>query len=596
MCGILFSENQPVSPTVEASCKSLRPRGPDDEKIVYEGNHLFAFFRLAINDLTSNGMQPFVRSDFVFICNGEIYNSKHLRSLCTCFQPAKRASAGPLRGPKAGSECLFTSDSDCEVVPHLIRKYGIDAALQLIHGVFVFVYYDRVKKNFYVARDAIGVKSLYSGRKRKECSLLVASELKALHPICDDVSMFPAGHYYNSETRTTTRWCAMDFNPRTSAGINKYANYIYLYTGTISNIPLIMSNLEKILREAVRVRLETSDRQVGCFLSGGLDSSLVAAIASEIYQSKSKGKIKTFAVGMENATDLVAARQVAKHIGSEHHELIVTQKEMLDAIPRVIQRIESYDTTTVRASTGMVLLSDYIRDNFPTTVLFSGEGADELSGSYKYFDNAPSAQSMQDESVRLLNDLQYFDVLRCDKSVSGASLEARTPFLDMNFVNYYMRLNPELKSNKIIEKFLLRETFSKTTNKGRNLLPDHLLYRRKEAFSDGCSSMEKPWFKVIQNHCEELISNDMFNQEIKKFSHNKPESKEALWYRLCFEKYYPGRGDILPYLWLPKWTTEKDPSARLLLPNMAPSAMSGTPLIPAISVPARFDKKGWTTL
>ena len=270
MCGILFSENQPVSPTVEASCKSLRPRGPDDEKIVYEGNHLFAFYRLAINDLTSNGMQPFVRSNFVFICNGEIYNSKHLRSLC--------------------SECLFTSDSDCEVVPHLIRKYGIDAALQLIHGVFVFVYYDRVKKNFYAARDAIGVKSLYSGRKRKECSLLVASELKALHPICDDVSMFPAGHYYNSETRTTTRWCAMDFNPRTSAGINKYANYIYLYTGTISNIPLIMSNMEKILREAVRVRLETCDRQVGCFLSGGLDSSLVAAIASEIYQSKSKGK------------------------------------------------------------------------------------------------------------------------------------------------------------------------------------------------------------------------------------------------------------------------------------------------------------------
>jgi asparagine synthase (glutamine-hydrolysing) len=527
MCGILFSENQPPSPIIDASCKLLRPRGPDDEQLVYEGGHLFAFFRLAINDLTTNGMQPFVRSDFVFICNGEIYNSEHLRSLCP--------------------DAFFVSTSDCEVVPHIIHKYGIDAALQMLHGVFAFVYFDRVKKVFYVARDAIGVKSLYSGSKRGESNLLVSSEMKALHPICDDVSMFPAGHYYSSEIRTTTRWCNMDFNPRISSGINKYVR------------GMLMTNIEKRLREAVRVRLETSDRQVGCFLSGGLDSSLVAAIASEMYKQKNKGKIKTFSVGMENATDLLAAKQVAEHIGSEHHELIVTPKEMLDAIPRVIQRIESYDTTTVRASTGMVLLSDYIRDNFPTTVLFSGEGADELSGSYKYFDNAPDPQSMQDESVRLVNDLQYFDVLRCDKSVSGSSLEARTPFFDMNFVNYYMRLDPVVKSNAFIEKALLRETFSHT-----NLLPHHLLYRRKEAFSDGCSSLEKPWFKIIQDHCENLISDDMFQKEVDKISHNKPESKEALWFRLCFEKYYPGRGDIVPYLWLPKWTTEKDPSARLL--------------------------------
>ena len=537
MCGILFSENQPVSPEVEAVCKLLKPRGPDDERIVYDNGHLFFFSRLAINDLSINGMQPFVRADFVFICNGEIYNSKHLRTLCP--------------------ECSFISTSDCEVVPHLIHKYGIDAALQLVHGVFAFVYFDRVKKNFYVARDAIGVKSLYSGRNLFSNNISVSSELKALHPMCTEVSMFPAAHYYDSKTRTTRRWCNMDFNPRISAGVNKYADS-KLYSR--SRAAGMMHNIKRLLYDAVRVRLETSDRQVGCFLSGGLDSSLVAAIASEIYKKKANGKkIKTFSVGMENATDLIAARQVAEHIGSEHHELIVTEREMLEAIPRVIQRIESYDTTTVRASTGMVLLSDYIRDNFPTTVLFSGEGADELSGSYKYFDKAPNHQSIQDESVRLVNDLQYFDVLRCDKSVSGSSLEARTPFFDMNFVNYYMRIDPKFKSNKVIEKFLLRETFSHI-----NLLPEKILYRRKEAFSDGCSSMEKPWFKIIQDHCEELISDEMFEREIEKISHIKPESKEALWYRLCFEKYYPKRGEIVPYLWLPKWTTEKDPSARLL--------------------------------
>ena len=235
---------------------------------------------------------------------------------------------------------------------------------------------------------------------------------------------------------------------------------------------------------------------------------------------------------------------------------------MLAAIPRTIKRIESYDVTTVRASTPMVLLSDWIKDKFSTTVLFSGEGADELSGSYKYFEKAPSNREFQKESVRLVSDLQYFDVLRCDKSVSGSGLEARTPFFDMKFVNFYMRLNPGLKRVKgtRIEKQLLRDAF-----RSGDLLPPALLDRRKEAFSDGCSSLSRPWFQVIQDHVEKKLSDYEFKMLSDKFIINKPLTKEGLWFRSIFEKHYPDRGNVVPYIWRPKWCHGMtDPSARLI--------------------------------
>ena len=311
-----------------------------------------------------------------------------------------------------------------------------------------------------------------------------------------------------------------------------------------------------ILTNCVNIRCETTDRPVGCFLSGGLDSSLVASLVAKYMK---KTKLLTFSVGMEGATDLIAARKVADYIGSEHHELVVLKEDMIAAIPRVIERIESYDITTVRASTGMVLLSDYIKKNFDTTVIFSGEGADELSGSYKYFDNAPTAEDMQAESTRLVKDLQYYDVLRCDKSVSGAGLEARTPILDMKFVDFYMRINPIYKRNHPIEKRLLREAF-----RPYELLPQEILDRKKEAFSDGVSDLETPWFKIIQDHCDTIISDSDFSNMVLAYDHNVPFSKESLWYRQIFERFYPNRANTIPYFWLPKWTTEKDPSARLL--------------------------------
>ena len=535
MCGIFYTSASPITSVVAAS-RTLSSRGPDASAEQTIDGHFFAFHRLSINDLSSAGMQPFVTEKFVFICNGEIYNSEHLRTLTE------------------GTH--FMSKSDCEVIPHLIMKYGINTTLALVEGVFAFVFYDRTKNRIISARDAIGVKSLYIGTRDDEVTvsydspIVIASELKAIHPICatGSVSQFPAGHYYDSNTKSLVRWANLNFTPRQAQAINKYAN-----------TDCIMNTIRKLLIEAVRIRLETSDRPVGCFLSGGLDSSIVAAIAANLSIGK---QIKTFSVGIEGATDLKAAKEVANWIGSEHHELIVTEEEMLGAIPRTIKRIESYDVTTVRASTPMVLLSDWIKENFSTTVLFSGEGADELSGSYKYFEKAPSNREFQKESVRLVKDLQYFDVLRCDKSVSGAGLEARTPFFDMRFVNFYMRVDPELKRTKgtRIEKQLLRDAF-----RAGDLLPPALLYRRKEAFSDGCSSMTRPWFQVIQDHVEKKISDYEFKLLKDKFIFNRPLTKEGFWFRTIFEKHYPDRGNVVPYIWRPKWCHGMtDPSARLI--------------------------------
>jgi asparagine synthase (glutamine-hydrolysing) len=567
MCGIFYTSSQSTASVIAAS-RSLSARGPDASREIVVDDHFFAFHRLRINDLSDEGMQPWVTDEYVFMCNGEIYNSTHLRSL--------------VPGP-------FKSTSDCEVVPHLISKFGIDAALALIEGVFAFVYLDRKSSRVVVARDAIGIKSLYIGARNNDDALaekgdemtgilpywpalfpienfVVASEMKASHSICvrGSVSQFPAGHYYDSDNQILTRWVDLDFAPATVPSV-------FVHSGGASGCDAL-GEIRKRLTEAVRVRLDTSDRPVGCFLSGGLDSSLVAAIASKLVRERSNGekKIKTFSVGIKGATDLESAKAVAYWIGSDHHELVLSEEDMIRAVPKVIRRIESYDVTTVRASTPMVLLSDWIKENFDTTVLFSGEGADELSGSYRYFKNAPDHQAFQKESVRLVKDLQYFDVLRCDKSVSGSGLEARTPFFDMNFVNFYMRLDPRLKTwtgkGKNIEKALLRDAFRPDPGSGeRGLLPEALLDRRKEAFSDGCSSMERPWFKVIEDHVNSIMSDEEYEERRRQFDVNRPISKEGYWFRAIYEKHYSERGSAVPYIWRPRWTTEKNPSARLLM-------------------------------
>lgn len=309
------------------------------------------------------------------------------------------------------------------------------------------------------------------------------------------------------------------------------------------------------LYKAVSKRL-MGEREVGCLLSGGLDSSLVTALACKI----SFKKIKTFSIGMEGSTDLKYARIAAKHLNTEHHEVVFTPNEGLNAISRVIYALESYDITTVRASVGMFLLSEYIRKNTDTTVILSGEGSDEICQGYIYFHKASTPEDSHKESCRLIDDLYMYDVLRSDRTTAAHGLEIRVPFLDSEFVNRYMKCPIGTKRPfDGCEKYLLRSAFDRD-----NLLPTEILWRPKEAFSDGVSSTTKSWYKIIQEHCETLVSDEQLSNAKDIYTHNTPTTKESYWYRSIFEEYFPGRSDIIPYFWMPKWSNTTDPSARSL--------------------------------
>ena len=320
----------------------------------------------------------------------------------------------------------------------------------------------------------------------------------------------------------------------------------------------IIKNIRNLFEKAVEKRMQ-SHREVGCLLSGGLDSSLVAALVSRNMQGS---KLKTFSIGLKGAEDLKYARIVANHIGSDHHEVIVTEQEMIDAIPEVIKTIESMDTTTVRASVPNYLVSKYIKENTNCKVIFQGDGADEVCGSYIYLNNAPYPASFQDECISLLNNIHMFDVLRADRTISCWGLEPRTPFLDKIFVNYYMSIYAPLKlhSHGNIEKYLLRKAFEDS-----NQLPKEVLYRKKEALSDGCSSKTNSWHTIIQNHIDKCITDTDFNTHKSSYEHMEPELKESLYYRRIFDKYYKSHEKSISHFWLPKWCGNiTDPSARVL--------------------------------
>jgi len=332
---------------------------------------------------------------------------------------------------------------------------------------------------------------------------------------------------------------------------NKTYHYKEKYEIEHDTFEASMHQTRELLCAAVEKRVRNTERPIGCFLSGGLDSSLIAALVCKY----SKQPVHTFSIGMAGSIDVEYARKVARHLHTVHHEVIVTEKEMIEAIPEVIKQIETYDTTTVRASTPMFLLSRYVATQTDIKVIFSGEGSDELSGSYAYFKNAPSPNEFLNEMNRLTQDLQYFDVLRCDKSTAGNGLEVRVPFLDKDFVSYYLNISPEFKWFYYYgcEKFLLRKAFT-------DLLPHDVLWRTKEAFSDGVSSKTKSWYQIIQDHVSTLtLPNTVYLI-------NPPQLDETRWYRMLFETYYPECAHILPYYWLPKWCGNVvDPSARTLL-------------------------------
>jgi len=534
MCGIFayISEtfiNYPLLQTINIEGMKCKSRGPDNTVTRKISENIFLMFhRLKINDMSDLGNQPISHPNdynLTLICNGEIYNHKKL-----IYE----------------NNFSTKSSSDCEVILHMYKKYGIDKTIKSLDGVFAFVLIDNLKNKIFIGRDPIGIRSLYIG-KDKLNSILIGSECKTLSSICKYVTLFSPGKYLAIDI------CNI---PENINNLDYITYYDYSYPIIHYNKAVILDNIYSNLNQAIEKRM-ISDRPIGCLLSGGLDSSLITALVAKQFNKK---ELCTFSIGFEGSEDLKYAKIVANHLNTKHHEYIVTDQMMIQALEEVIKGIETYDITTVRASVPMYLLSKYIKNNTDITVLFSGEGSDEASGSYMYFHNAPDANSFNDETIRLIKDLQYFDVLRSDKSTACNGLEVRIPFLDKEFLQYYMQIDPNLKiPNGKIEKFLLRKAFDD------GLLPDEILWRSKEAFSDGVSSKKKSWFKILQEHIDNEISDEEFETRRIKYTHNTPAIKEALYYREIFHKYFPNNDNILPYYWLPKWNGNvKDPSARIL--------------------------------
>src|SRR6056300_865376 len=501
MCGIiaLFGEE------VEISSHLLNHRGPDDYKSETLGKCRMDFYRLAINDLTPAGMQPFHRGKYMLVCNGEIYNHQEL-SIERC--PSK---------------------SDCEAILPLIRYHGIEKTLGLLNGDFALVYTDG--KRVVAARDPVGVRPLFYTRYSKD-SIAFASEAKALLFLGTHIDIFPPGHFYDS-----------------------YVDKFICYHTGYWNIHKFSAtkNLEKIrhtLEDAVHTRLDNTDREIGFLLSGGLDSSLIAAIAA-----RKLGRIKTFSIGLEGSPDLEAARKVADFLATDHTEVTFTVEEGLCSIRNVIQTLESYDTTTVRASTPMWLLCKYIKENTNCRYIFSGEGSDEVLGGYLYFHNAPGVEEFACENMRRLKLIHQFDGLRADRCAGAHGLDLIVPFLDKNFIQCCMEIDQKLKMTKL-EKQVLREAFV-------GYLPDEVLWRQKDGMSDAVGT---GWVGALRQHAEDFMSDQVFEITRNMCKHNPPLTKEEAYYRELFWMFYDSRNDhLISEIWRPKWTNITDPSARLLI-------------------------------
>jgi len=524
MCGIFLYKGQKLNwESLEGDINLIRYRGPDNTHHEMIGNDvLFSFHRLAIMGTTERGDQPMKHPNddsLTLICNGEIYNYKDL---------AKKYNFNLVTG------------SDCEIILLLFKKFGIEKTVQELDGVFMFVILDEGTGQLFAGRDPMGVRPGFMGRDGEE--IMIASEAKPLIKYCKEISPFPPGTWWHSEKPN-------------------HFNSFFLYNGIQIQEKTeedICVKIRSLLIESVKKRL-MAEREIGCLLSGGLDSSLISALVNKYYEGP---KLNTFTIGLPGSTDLEYAQTVADHLETNHHQIEVSESDFLNAIETVIYNIESYDTTTVRASVGNYLVSKYISENSDCKVIFNGDGADEACCGYVYLKNAPTADALQKESEKLVKEIHYFDVLRSDRSISSNGLEARTPFLDKAFVKYYLSIPAELKSfNGInrLEKHLLRKAFE-----SQNLLPDEVLWRRKCAFSDGVSAKKKSWHHIIQTFVDAKISDDEFEQEQKKINHCMPILKESYYYRKVFESHFGGHEELIPHFWMPNWTDVIDPSAREL--------------------------------
>lgn len=519
MCGIacIFNIKQQTPELRKKAlsmAKRIRHRGPDWSGIYCGGTAILAHERLSIVDPQSGG-QPLYSPDKkqILAVNGEIYNHREIRE-------------------KYAGRYTFQTGSDCEVILTLYKDKGINF-LEELNGIFAFALYDEERDEFLIARDSIGVIPLYIGYDN-EGKVYCASELKALEGFCDSYEPFLPGHYYWSREGKMQRWYKRDWMEYQAIK----DNYSELpeeeaYTTQVNEI-------RTALEAAVRRQL-MSDVPYGVLLSGGLDSSVISAIA-KIYADKriecdSKSpawwpQLHSFAIGLKGAPDLEKARLVAEHIGTIHHEINYTIQEGLDAMRDVIYYIETYDVTTVRASTPMYLLARVIK-SMGIKMVLSGEGADEIFGGYLYFHKAPTAKAFHEETVRKLSKLYLYDCLRANKSLSAWGVEGRVPFLDKDFLDVAMRLNPTVKmcSGNTIEKRIVREAFS-------SLLPQSIVWRQKEQFSDGVGYS---WIDTLKNITSSAVTDKEMADAEKRFPINPPQNKEEYYYRSIFEEHFPSQ-------------------------------------------------------
>ena len=507
MCGIVSifnikKQTKELRDKALAMAKKIRHRGPDWSGIYCGDTAILAHERLSIVDPQS-GKQPLFSLDHkqILAVNGEIYNHQDIRKRYAGIYP-------------------FQTGSDCEVILALYRDKGIHF-LEDLSGIFAFALYDEEKDEFLIARDPIGVIPLYIGYDT-DGKVYCASELKALEGYCDRYEPFLPGHYYYSKEGKMTRWYTRD----------------WMSFDAVKNNPASVEELRDALEVAVRRQL-MSDVPYGVLLSGGLDSSVISAIAKK-YASRrieTNGKqeawwpqLHSFAIGLKGAPDLAKAREVADFIGTIHHEINYTIQEGLDAVRDVIYFIETYDVTTVRASTPMYLLARVIK-SMGIKMVLSGEGADEVFGGYLYFHKAPDARAFHEETVRKLSKLYLYDCLRANKSLSAWGVEGRVPFLDKEFLDVAMRINPVAKmcTGKTIEKKIIREAF-------QDMLPESVAWRQKEQFSDGVGYN---WIDTLKAITDQAVSDEQMSQAVQRFPINTPRNKEEYYYRSIFEEYFP---------------------------------------------------------
>ena len=507
MCGIaaIFNIKEQTSSLRDKAlkmAKKIRHRGPDWSGIYCGGSAILAHERLSIVDPESGG-QPLYSPDKkqVLAVNGEIYNHRDIRK-------------------QFEGKYEFQTGSDCEVILALYREKGINF-LEDLNGIFAFALYDEEKDDFLIARDPIGVIPLYIGYD-SDGKVYCASELKALEGFCERYEPFLPGHYYWSKEGKMTRWYTRD----------------WMSYDAVKDNPASVSAIHDALEAAVKRQL-MSDVPYGVLLSGGLDSSVISAIAKKFAARRieTDGKkdawwpqLHSFAVGLKGAPDLIKAREVADYIGTVHHEINYTIQEGLDAVRDVIYFIETYDVTTVRASTPMYLLARVIK-SMGIKMVLSGEGADEVFGGYLYFHKAPNAKAFHEETVRKLSKLYLYDCLRANKSLSAWGVEGRVPFLDKEFLDVAMRTNPEAKMcpGKTIEKKIVREAFA-------DMLPESVAWRQKEQFSDGVGYS---WIDTLKEITSKAVTDEQMVHAAERFPINTPMNKEEYYYRSIFEEYFP---------------------------------------------------------